>query len=360
VFRRRKRSKKVVVVVATENQEAFRALEEAAVGISLEKREARTTGGVYQSLEGSHLIIVDVPELVESGDVGCEQLETVLREGGIPWVTGSGFQNAPGRWLDEARAGSGIVKALPPRAVAMTSLSGGVGKTTLSLCLARYFREKTGLPAAVIELAVGPSGLSALLGGGRSLPTLVDVHTRGEAWPVWEGVTLAPMSWDGATELVAEQVWDMWSAVVAKHVLTVFDAPAVHDWWPLAMSLSGSVYVVTDPRPDALVAATYLSDRAGLETWCVKHNGRVARGGFKSSAGATAWRQRASMSEDMRVEAETAKEGHIVLNKASVAGRIGLGEAPVLTVRDVGEKAARYPTAVGQPLMAAVYKGWRS
>jgi hypothetical protein len=360
LFGRRKRSKKVVVVVATESQEAFRALEEAAQGISIEQREARTTEGVYQSLDGSHLVIADLPELVESGDVGRGRLEAVLRESSIPWVTGSDFQSAPGRWLDDARAASGIVKALPPRAVAMTSLSGGVGKTTLSLCLARYFREKTGLPAAVIELAVGPSGLSALLGGGRSLPTLVDVHTRGEAWPVWEGVTLAPMSWDGATELVAEQVWDMWSAVMTKHVLTVFDAPAVHDWWPLAMSLSGSVYVVTDPRPDALVAATYLADRTSLETWCVKQNGRVARGGFKSRAEAMAWSPRAIMGADLRVEAETAKEGRIVLNKASIAGRIGLGEEPVLAVRDVGEKAARYPAAVGQLLMAAVYRGWRA
>ena len=209
--RRRRRGKAVVLVVATRDPGALRALEELAEGFPLERREALTTSGVYNSLEGADLAVVDVDQLVETGEVSRERVRAVLGEGDISWVTGGKFASDPQRWLDEARARSGLVKALPAQVVAFTSLSGGVGKTTLSLSLARHFRQKTGLPACVIELTLGPSGLSALVGGGRELPHLVDVLTRGVAWPVWEGVTLAPMLWDGATELIEKQVWPVWA-----------------------------------------------------------------------------------------------------------------------------------------------------
>ena len=158
----RRKPAKVVVVVATRQRAALEALNQAmSTHPEMERREALTTGGLYQALKGAHLVVTDVDDLTESANLNRERLIQVLAN--TVAVSGSEFARNPVEYLDRARVASGLTGILPPRSVAFAGLSGGVGKSTLSLSLARFFRQKTGLPTAVIELSCGPSGILALL-----------------------------------------------------------------------------------------------------------------------------------------------------------------------------------------------------
>ena len=113
-----RRKPRLTIVVATRNDEALAAL--AAVdtgGVTLEQREAFTTSGVYDTLPGAHLVIVDLPDLVETGGVNREQLATTLitNGGAVPHADGKQFAADPDTWLETARAALGVPAALPPR-----------------------------------------------------------------------------------------------------------------------------------------------------------------------------------------------------------------------------------------------------
>lgn len=307
------RAKRVTVVVATRHRPALRALAQAAEDLPLTRREAITTQGVYDALPGAHLVILD-RDAVRETTISRQRLVAAL-EDGVVAATGPAFAAEPERFLDRARAASGLAGALPPRTVAFSGLSGGVGKTTLSLSLARAFRQATGLPVGVIELCSGPSGLLALL-GDRELSHLYEVATQGAAWPEWSGITLAPMDWETARLLDEAQVAEAWQGVRAHHILTLLDAPAYHPLWGVAEAMAERVFVVADRRPDALAAAVYLASRDG--------------GGRR-----------------------------ILLNRAGVAARLALEADPAARLPDVGEAARRFPLKLGRRLMPVVYPGWR-
>ena len=307
-----KRKKGIVVVVATRRQGVLAALE-GVKGVRIRRREALSTGGVYDALPGAHLVVVDLEALVESPDMSRKRLEGVLARAEVVVVDGGTFAADPGAWLDRARAASGLAEALPPRSVAFTGLAGGVGKTTLALSLARHFHACTGLPAAVVELSAGPSGLAALVGDGPR-PHLYEVVTQGREWPRWEGVTLAPMDWATARLLEEEQVRGVWERLREDHILVLFDAPAHHPLWPVARGLVDEVFVVSDGRPDALASAVYLA----------------------------------------------VEDGHrILLNRGGLAARLGLELKPAASLPDVGRAAGRFPERLGKRLMPVVYPGWR-
>lgn len=353
--------RKIVVVVATHNKEALAAIEQAGDRLPLEQRQAITTEGVYGALPGAHLVVADVENLVEAGGLSRSQLAEVLAQKGLLAVRGDEFAAAAERWLDEARAASGIAEALPPRVVGFTGLAGGVGKTTLALSLARFFHERTGLPAAVIELSFGPSALTALLGGGKEFPHLLEIARQGQACAVWNrGVALAPMVWDSATQLLGEDgAWDAWATLAARSVLTVFDGPYSHPWWRVAASLMHMAFAVTDGRQDALAAAAYLAELGECESWSVRAGNRVVRGGLPTRASAEAWVEKAQQDGGMGlvVQPQQVVGLRVLLNRGGLLSRIALQRSPVASLPDAG-RSAMYSPKLGRALMRLVYPGW--
>lgn len=308
------RKQNVVVVVATRSRMALEALEQASDEFPMERREALSTQGLYDHLPGAHLVIVDKGSLVESEAMSQDRLSQILEESDVVVADGPAFGQDPQAWLDQARAASGLSDALPPRTVTFTGFSGGVGKTTLSLSLAKTFRQKTGLPVVVAELSHGPSALLALV-GDAGWSHLYEVATQDAVWPSWEGVTLAPMDWPTARMLSDDQVRDAWLEVQEGHVLTVFDAPASHPFWSTARDLTDLSLAVTDGRPDAIASAVHLAQ-----------NGSDCR---------------------------------VLLNRSGRASLLALEESPAGRLPDVGGSARNFPHRLGKNLMPVVYPGWK-
>jgi hypothetical protein len=317
IRRKKRKNKSIVVVVATRHPGALAALGQYSA-LPIEQREALTSEGLYRALPDAHLVLADLPDLVECGDVGCDRLAQVLETADVVAVSGAEFAAGPSTYLDRARAASGLAEALPSRSVALTGLSGGVGKTTCAISLARHFRQRTSLPVAVVEMTLGPSALEALLGGTQDLPHLYEVATQDAKWPVWEGITLAPMDWPTAQLLEHQIVARVWERLRESHVLTIFDGPAFHPLWlDAAVPLLDTAYAVSDARPDALVSALHFA------------------------------------AQDDGVPA------HVLLNRGDITARIAMPQAPVANLPNVGGKANQYPPRLGRELMKLVYPGWR-
>jgi hypothetical protein len=311
----KRKHRQITVVVATRDREALKALEEAAGSLALERREALSTEGLYRALKGAHLVMADLETLVESPGMPRERLAETLAAGLATAVDGPTFAADPQTYLDQARSASGLNEALPARAAAFTGLAGGVGKTTLALSLARTFRRRTGLPAAVIELSFGPSGLTAL--AGVEWPHLYEVVTQGAEFPQWDGLTIAPMDWSTARMLDEQRVQTAWQALRDRCILTVFDGLACHPLWPLAARLADAAFAVSDARPDALSAAVYLA------------------------------------------QGDENKRTRVLLNRGGLAARLTLEQPPAANLPDVGRAASRFPDRLGRPLIRLVYPGWK-
>ena len=305
----------LIVVVATRQRDALATLA-AVTDVPVTRREALTTDGLYRALSGAHLAIVDLADVAESTGLDRARMAAVLAN--LLTATGADFAARPTHYLDQARAASGLSGALPARCVALAGLSGGVGKSTLALSLARYFRHKTGLPAAVIELSTGPSGLLALLArDDQAWPHLYEVVSQAKTWPIWEGVTLGGMAWETARLLTDAQILAAWRTITDQHILTVIDAPAYHPAWPLAQQLADRVLYVADGRADALANAVWLL----------------------------------SQDDD---------KGSVLLNRGGLAARVALPQAPVIDLPDVGRSASTFGPELGRRLMPIIYPGWKA
>ncbi len=310
-----KRKRDLIVVVATRQPGVVAALEaaaEALTGVHLVRREAVSLDGAYRALQGAHLAIVDPQGLAPGREtLSSEMLEAALASAGLVAVDGAAFVTAPQAYLEQALATTGLGEMLPPRAVAFTSLSGGVGKTTLALATALSFHRTTRLPAAVIELTPGPSALLALSGAEGA--DLYRAITQDEAYPTWRGVTLVPMAWETVRLLRPEQVQAAWQSVQEAHVYTAFDAPGWHPLWDLVAA--ERVFVLADQRAEAQGAALHLAAR-------------------------------------LREEGHQAALG---LNRAGLGGALALPEKPAFAL-----KASRDPLSLGPQVLHAIYPGWRN
>jgi hypothetical protein len=278
--------------------------------VQLQRREALSAAGAYESLRGAHLAIIDPDALVGTPQEHA-QLEAALQGSTLVTVSGREFMAQAERYLEQAVAATGLGQMLPPRRVAFTAWAGGVGRSTLALASGRTFAEATHLPTAVVELTPGPSALRALT--NTEGPDLYHVLEQEEAYPIWEGVTLALMDWSVARLLDPQQILTAWQELATEHIYVAYDAPA---WHPLFDRLSIDTYVVlADARADAQVEAVALLedlDRAN---------------------GATTY---------------------LGLNRGGLAGRVSLPRKPDLQLR-----ALRDPMKVGTDVLRLVYPGWR-
>jgi len=309
-----RRKRDLIVVVATHQPGVVAALEQASAtltDVKLVRREAVSLDGAYEALHNSHLAIIDPAQLAPGREtVTVQALESALDTGSLITVSGAAFLADAATYLELALATTGLGTMLPPRAVAFTALSGGVGKTTLALATALAFHRATHLPAAVIELTPGPSALLAQTGAtGADLYRAV---TQGEDYPVWRGITLVPMAWDTVRLLPPEQVLGAWRAVQNAHIYVAWDAPAWQPLWNLVEAQR--TFVLADGRPEAQGAALHLLAR-------------------------------------LREEERDAVLG---LNRAGIGGTLALPEKAVFAL-----KQARDPLTLGPQVLRAVYPGWR-
>ena len=138
-------------------------------------REAFTTRGVLQGLPGVNLVVMD--EVIELPDTSREVLGRSLELSRIPTTNPEAFLTEPEEWLGRARlAGTRQVTYLPARQVNLVNWSGGVGKTTLAMAICKRFVQRTGLPAALLELSMGGSALHARV--SADLPEFFAIATN--------------------------------------------------------------------------------------------------------------------------------------------------------------------------------------
>ena len=251
-----------LVVLVASSRPRCDVLETLAQQSDIHVREAFTTRGVLQNLPDVNLVILD--DVLALADTSPEILAHTLELSGIPQTSPEVFLSDPGEWLGRARLTSARrITFLPARQINLTNWSGGVGKTTLAMAICKRFVERTGLPAALLELSMGGSALHARI--SRELPEFFNIATHKEEPAQWYGVSLYPMDGRTIDVLWAEDpdgVRRALAEIRRKHTLFVVDCFPGHPLFPeISLPTPGLVnLVVTSPRDDAMLQARRLME----------------------------------------------------------------------------------------------------
>ncbi len=248
----------VRVLVATSQVQVHEALEGVAPYQAI---EALTTRGVYHALANVQLAIVEIETLIEE-EIARDTLIDVLNGSLIPWTTPESFLGDPKTWRAHALAASGNFHSFPPATAALTSYSGGVGKTTLSLDAALLFAARTKLPTAVVEFPYGPSALRVITGVSDGAGFVDIVHNERAKLPTWRGVTLVSVNYNDVGGLLkADEVIQCFTRIQAAHILTIVDSEYPHPWLEAIARQIGTFVIVAAPRADAW------NNAASLKQW---------------------------------------------------------------------------------------------
>jgi hypothetical protein len=225
-------------------------------------REAFSTQGLLRSLPGANLVILD--RLIPISDTPLAVMEKAIEMSGVPVTNSDDFLQQPEEWLGRARlASAGQITYLPARQVNLVNWSGGVGKTTLAMAICKRFVERTGLPAALLELSMGGSAIHARI--SDSLPEFFAIATGKSQPEIWHGVSLYPMEGRSIDVLWGEdpqRVRQVLEDIRQKHTLFVVDCFPGHPLFPeLSQPQPGMVtMVITSPRDDAILQACRLME----------------------------------------------------------------------------------------------------
>ena len=248
----------VRVLIATSQVQVHEALETIA---PYQASEAVTTRGVYHALPNAQLAIVEIAELIEE-QVPRETLIAILNRARVPWTTPEDFLADPLTWRAHALAAAGNFQSFPPASAALTSYSGGVGKTTLSLDAAVAFAVRTKLPTAVVELPYGPSPLRVITGVSEGAGFVDAVHNPRASFPVWRGVTLVTVNYNDVGGLLKpEEVAQCFARIQSAHILTIVDSEYPHPWLESIAGQIGTFLIIAAPRADAW------NNAAALKQW---------------------------------------------------------------------------------------------
>jgi len=248
----------VRVLVATSQVEVHTALETIA---PYQSTEAVTTRGVYHALPKVQLAIVEIESLIVE-EVPRGTLVEILNRSRVPWTTPEGFLSEPMTWRAHALAASGNFQSFPPATAALTSYSGGVGKTTLSLDAAVHFATRTKLPTAIVEFPYGPSPLRVITGTTDGASFVDVVHNERAQLPSWRGVTLVTVNYNDVGGLLKpEEVEQCFERIQAAHILTIVDSEFPHPWLEIIARHIGTFIIIAAPRADAW------NNAAALKQW---------------------------------------------------------------------------------------------
>ncbi len=251
----------VHVLVATARADVHDALERIA---PYQLIEGLSTRGVYASLRSAQLAIVDLNSLLEE-EIPRETLLQVLQQSPVVWTTPDDFLQDAETWRAHALAASGHFHSFPPATAALTSYSGGVGKTTLALDAAVHFARRTKLPTAIVEFPYGPSALRVITGVAEGAGFVDTVHNERMNFPTWRGVTLVTVNYNDVGGLLKpEEVVQSFARIQAAHILTIVDSEFPHPWLEAVSPQIGTFVIVAAPRADAW------NNAAALRQWMVR------------------------------------------------------------------------------------------
>lgn len=279
-------------------------------------REAYSVRGVMQALPGTRLVILD--HLLSSPEPTIEVLQQTLVQNQIPVTTQADFLASPGDWVSRAQlTHTGAISTLPSKQVNLLSWSGGVGETTLALAIARRFVERTGLPAAVLEICQGPGAICTLVPG--EYPDFFALATHQAEPGKWQGVNLYPMDGRAFDVLWADDpvgIRKFLAEIRSRHTLLVVDGSPAHPLYPDLITPSSNPInlVICTPRADTIAS------------------GR-------------------SLLQDLPVPR------HLILNRAT--SLVDASEAGIALRLPEKESLARsFDTRLADPLLSLIYPGW--
>jgi cellulose biosynthesis protein BcsQ len=287
--------------------------------------EAISAEGVIRGITPeTDLVIFDGADTVlASNDCPAGSLQRTLADLAIPIATQLEFLAQPDEMLGRALLARGNrvgLQHLASRFVLVTGFTGGVGKTTLSMTLARRFRESR-RPAALLEAGLG---LSTILRRTRVSASLYDIYTGQSQPDRWEGVDIFPAAEEAASVLAGEKEslrrGRFLDGLRNDYALVVVDAFPRHPLWPYLLAYATDVLIVATPLEEILAQAEELQ----LE---LRHS-------------------------------RTSAHLHLVINKTRTTGeRLGLADSLRVTFDET--RAQRFDPSLADPILEALYPGWK-
>ncbi|MBC7235987.1 MAG: hypothetical protein H5T69_09105 [Chloroflexi bacterium] len=242
------------VLVASKEPSVFDLLSSTAPNVEL--IAALDTGRIYSSIPMIELAIIDYRDLVPH-PFSVECIRRLLAKTPIKQCSAQEFLASPEEYLRIRGSNWRPFELLAQRTIALTSYSGGTGKTSLALDTALHFAAKTEsrlpLPVAVFELTYGSSALNALI--RVEAPTIDKLMRQPELEPgTFHGVTLYPMNYADIRPIPIEHLKRYLEEQMSHHVLNIIDAV-----WPWPHGLASLIgeevdlwIVLTTPRIDAV------------------------------------------------------------------------------------------------------------
>ncbi len=323
-FLRRKprHSDKLIVLLASANPDP-KLVDLLARRQEIIMRETFTTRGVIRGLPDADLVVLG--DVIPLWDVDASLMENTLECTGIPVTTPELMLAQPEELISTARlANRKKLQYLPARFVLVGGWAGGVGKSCLSLAVAKRFRERN-LPTAILEASEGGSYLISRL--GPQLHSMYDVLTGEDTASEWEGIKLYPID-HRASQVLAEdpRLPDFLTGLKRGYTLVVVDASPSHPFWPQLLDLATHILVITAPRDESLFQAeTLLKELEPL---------RASR-------------------PDLKV--------HLIMNMVhSLGERIGMSGMVAASIPFNDRWAAQLNPRIADPILNLLYPGWTS
>jgi MinD-like ATPase involved in chromosome partitioning or flagellar assembly len=322
-FRRKPtQSDKLIVLLASKNPDPA-LVEVLAKRQEIIMRETFTTRGVIRGLPDADLVVLG--DVIPLWDVDASLMQNTLECTGIPVTTPDQMLMQPEEWISTARlANRKKLQYLPARFVLVGGWAGGVGKSCLSLAMAKRFRERN-LPTAVLEASDGGSYLVSRM--GPQLHSLYDVLTGEDTATEWEGIKLYPVD-HRASQVLSEdpRLPDFLAGLKRGYTLVVVDASPSHPFWPRLLDLATNILVVTAPRDESLFQAETLLKEL----------------------------------EPMRASRPELKI-HLIMNMVhSLGERVGMSGMVNATIPYNERWASQLDPRIADPILNILYPGWTS
>ena len=244
----------------------------------LQLRAAASTVGDYRVIGSDPVALMVLDKELPVVELDVPGLIQAATQSGVLTVTPEELLEDPAAWLSRAtqkqqrRRGPLVL----PLRLALTSLSGGTGKTSIGWALAQA-AARLHVSVAVVEMAWGNGALSARLGLDEEYPDLYRVTTEQAAPSKVQGITVVPVR-DTTWRLLLgtpEKVQSCLDLLARAHVLTIVDVPAGHPLYRVAQDWADRVAVFADTRPETVDNARLLLEALGNKALLVANRAGI-------------------------------------------------------------------------------------